>query len=47
MYDKVSTNHAKQIARLPKWRVWWEANKTDFKVIRTLGEEVLERIQVH
>jgi hypothetical protein len=46
MYDEKTTTHATQIARIPKWRAWWNVHKKDFTVIKSYEEEVLERIQV-
>ena len=46
MADESVTTHATQVARIPKWRAWWDANRKDFKVIKPLEEAVLERIQV-
>jgi hypothetical protein len=45
MADEFSTTQASQIARIPKWRAWWESNKTDFQVIKSSEAAVLERIQ--
>jgi hypothetical protein len=31
------------IARIPKWRKWWDANKTGFKVVKSLEEVIGEQ----
>lgn len=47
MADPSTTTHATQIARIPKWRAWWNSNKKGFEIVRSLDEAVLERIQVN
>ncbi|QDT88590.1 HEAT repeat domain-containing protein [Gimesia algae] len=40
-----STTQAIQIARIPKWRDWWDAHKQDFKVVESQENVINESIQ--